>query len=112
MKSLQFTVLFCLTFLGMQAQQSFSLDEAVQYALQNSNQVRLAQMESINAEASIQEIRTAAIPKVNAGLDYQYNIIVPQFVLPGEVAGQEPGTFVAIDAGLPNNLTANISVNA
>ncbi|MEM0993513.1 MAG: TolC family protein [Bacteroidota bacterium] len=112
MKSLHFILLFGLSAFGLQAQQAFSLEEAVQYAFQNSNQVRLAQLESINAEASIQEIRTAAIPKASAGLDYQYNVLIPQIVLPGEFAGQPEGTFIAIEAGLRNNLTGNVAVNA
>ncbi|MEM9884756.1 MAG: TolC family protein [Bacteroidota bacterium] len=112
MKSLHFILLFSLSAFGLQAQQAFSLEEAVQYALQNSNQVRLAQLESINAEASIQEIRTAAIPKVSAGLDYQHNIIIPQFLLPGQAAGMPEGTFIAVEAGLKNNLTGNVSASA
>ncbi|MEN0051152.1 MAG: TolC family protein, partial [Bacteroidota bacterium] len=73
MKSLQLTILLCFAFLGMQGQQAFSLDEAVQYALQNNNQIRLAQLDAIDAEAQIQEIRSTGIPKVSGRIDYLYN---------------------------------------
>jgi len=96
----------------MQAQQSFSLDETVQYALQNSNQVRLSQLDAIDAEAQIQEVRSAGIPKLSAKIDYQHNVALPQSLLPAEVFGGNPGEFIAVAFGLKNNLTGNLNLNA
>ncbi|MEM8523981.1 MAG: TolC family protein [Bacteroidota bacterium] len=111
MKSLYFIALFCFAFYGIQAQQAFSLDEAVQYALQNSNQIRLAQLDAIDAEAQIQEVRTAGIPKISGKIDYLYNAIILQQLVPAEFAGGNPGEFVALAFGVNNNLTGSVNLN-
>lgn len=59
------------------AQQSFSLQEAIDYAIKNSNDMRLAQLEVEDAEAKIMEYKSIGMPKVDAGLNYQYYFARP-----------------------------------
>lgn len=111
MKLISTFILISLVFYDLQAQQTFSLEEAVQYAFQNSNQVRLAQLERVNAEAQIQEVRTAAIPKLTAQGDYQYNYIIRESLLPAIFFGGPDGEFQAVAFGLRNTLNATVNMN-
>ncbi|MEM1327605.1 MAG: TolC family protein [Bacteroidota bacterium] len=112
MKSPFIIIFCCFALFSADAQRTFSIEEAVSYAQQNSNQVRLAQLERVNAEASINEVRTAAIPKLTGQLDYRYNLIIPESPLPAEFFGGEPGTFEIVQFGLTNNLVPALNLNS
>ncbi len=59
------------------AQQSFSLEEAIDYAIQNSNAVKAANLDVQDADAQIVEFRAIGLPQVDASLNYQYYFKVP-----------------------------------
>ncbi len=97
---------------GAAQQQSFSLDEALQYAVQNSNSIRLAQLETIGAEGQIQELRSTAIPKVSGALQYQHFPQLPQSLLPAQFFGGNEGEFIPVAFGLKNSLSTDLNANA
>lgn len=59
------------------AQPTFTLNEAIDYALQNSNDIKLAQMEIREADSQIIEYRSIGLPKLDASVNYQYYFQVP-----------------------------------
>ena len=59
------------------AQVEFTLDQAIAYAVSNSNDVKLAQLDVADAEAQITEYRSIGLPQIEAGLNYQYYFEVP-----------------------------------
>ncbi len=61
--------------------QEYSLDEAIEYAYQHSNQMRLSQINIQDAEGQIDEYKSIGKPKVTADLTYQYYFVRPQTVL-------------------------------
>ncbi len=71
-------------FYNVQAQEStnYTLDEAVQYGLLNSPQMRLTEAEIATAEAQIMEYKSIGIPKVNASGAYTYYFAIPTQILP------------------------------
>ena len=71
----------CLTFQGW-AQQSFSLAEAVNYAKTNNLSLKSAALNKVDAEASVKEFRSIGMPKVTAGVNYQYFFAIPAQPLP------------------------------
>ena len=84
-------------------QLSFTLEEAIDYAIENSNQMKMAQLEVRDAEAQISEFKSYVMPKLSGRLNYQYYFAVPvspvdDFITPAvyqvleaeEVAGVEP----------------------
>lgn len=97
---------------GLAQQEAFSLEQALQYATQNSNSIRLAQLESIGAEGQIQELRATAIPKVSGALGYQHFPQIPQTPLPAAIFGGNEGEFVPVAFGLKNSLSADLNANA
>ena len=54
---------------------SFSLEEAISFTLVHSDQIKLERLELADAVASVREFKSIGLPKVNANLNYQYNII-------------------------------------
>ena len=75
-------ILFFL-FIGSQinvltAQQSFSLDQAVEYAVRHSPTLEINDLEKADAEAQIKERLSVGMPKLNGTAGYTYNIQIPQ----------------------------------
>ncbi len=95
-----------------QTPQSFSLDEAVAYALDNSLTVKNALLGIADAEQQINENRAIGLPTVSAGVDYNYFFKVPVSVVPAEFFGGPPGEFAEIAFGTKNNLTAKIEASS
>lgn len=73
-----FFILVCIIPLVSVGQQSFTLDEAIQYAESNQNAVRLADIEIERADADINEFRSIGMPKLSGAIDYSYYYYVPK----------------------------------
>lgn len=63
------------------AQESFSLQEAIDYALENHNDIALKKIEIQDAIENVRELRAIGMPKVNGKIDYQYYFSVPKQVV-------------------------------
>ena len=109
-------LLICLISAGMQAQEienqyRFSLEEAIRFGLENN-------YSSVNAQKDIDiaikqkwEIIAQGLPQLSAITDYQNYLKQPVTLLPGEIAGAEPGTFVPVVFGTKHNLNATATWN-
>lgn len=67
------------------AQGAFSLDEAVQYAIQKNINVKNAQLEVLAAEAKIGETRAIGLPQLSGNFSYTNNIIIQRFFAPANL---------------------------
>ncbi len=101
-------LVFCGT-LNVNAQQAMSLDDCVQYALENHPQVKLAKLDIRDADWQIKENTAVALPQLNAGINYQYYLKQPE--IPAEAFGFEldPGTKLTF--ALRNNLSGTIGIS-
>jgi outer membrane protein TolC len=112
----QFFVVFFLTLGWSYAQEpvEMTLQNAIDYALENSIDMRLAAIEIADAKEQIIERRSIGIPQVSAGAEYQYFLQIPASVV--DLSNFDPslpeGTFEKLQFGLKNNLTASITANA
>ena len=81
---LLFGFAYLLTCFSLTAQTdgALSLQEAVDYALQNSLEVQQAKIELADAEQAIQERLSSGIPKISGTLDYNYFLQIPTSILP------------------------------
>ncbi|RZS98979.1 TolC family protein [Aquimarina brevivitae] len=75
---------------------SFSLEEAITYALENSYEAINARRDVAKALKRKWETTADGLPQINGALDYTNQLKQPVTPLPGEVAGGEPGTFVPV----------------
>ena len=67
----------CLQITAVTAQKSYSLDEAIAYALKHHTAMELAQLDIKAAESRIQETKSIGMPQINAGVDYNYYFQAP-----------------------------------
>lgn len=73
---------WCLIAAPAFSQQSFSLDEAVNYAMKNSNNIKLAQANIAAADAQITEYKATGIPTVSGNGSYSYYFAIPTQIIP------------------------------
>lgn len=65
-----------------QAQSSFTLKEAVDYALQNNVKAKNAQLDERIAKMKVREITTIGFPKISASYGISNNYIIQRVVIP------------------------------
>ncbi len=89
----------------------FSLEEAVSFAL-DSNYTSINARRDI-AKAIQQKWETTAqgLPQIDANISYQNNLKQPVTLLPAEIVGGAPGTFVPITFGTKQNANAVATLN-
>lgn len=80
------------------AQQSFSLQEAVDYTLKHNYDVQRSELEIQKAEKKIWETTATGLPHIDGGVDYNYNIDIPVAVFQGQI----------IPLGSQQTLAANV----
>ncbi|MFI2741856.1 TolC family protein [Zhouia sp. PK063] len=109
------TVLFLIAAFAAKAQDqasyTFSLDQAINYALQHNRQ-------SINASRDIDaaikqkwETTASGLPQISGSASYQNNLKQQVSLIPAEFFGGEPGTFQAVKFGTKQNMTATATIN-
>ncbi|HLW40819.1 MAG TPA: TolC family protein [Flavobacterium sp.] len=103
----KFTFVLALALFGitMQAQNTLTLSEAVNYALQNKAEAVKARLSVENSEYQIQEVRANALPQINIDGGLTYNAILQ------ETAMDFMGESMVIAMGRPWQSTAVVSVN-
>ena len=93
------------------AQEPLTLQDALQYALNNSEALRKAHLEIEGGRHKVAEVRASALPQIDVTSTLTNNPLVQQFVLPAEFMGGEPGQFVAIRAGQTWNAMSQVQLN-
>ena len=100
-KMKQTTLLLLIIMLGYfsEAQQSFTLEEAVAYGLENQNSQKISDVEIANADQDINEFRSIGLPKISGGIDYNYYFYTPKQPVPDFIS---PAVYAILEAeGLP-----------
>jgi len=100
------------TFAIAQNTKSFSLNEAVQFATQNSLDVKNSQIGIADAEQQIEENRALGLPTVSATLGYNYYFKLPVSLVPAEFFGGQPGEFSELAFGTKNNFSAGVEARS
>ncbi len=114
MKNLKISILSVLILTGIlssKAQSSFTLQEAIDYALENNRS-------AINAEEGIdaaykQKWETTAdgLPQVNGSASYNYWLKQQLTLLPGALVMQPDKEFVALPFGTPQTFNGSVSIS-
>ena len=81
MRKLKFVLATALLGISMQAQNTLTLSEAINYALQNKNEAVKARLDVENSEYQIQEVRANALPQINVDGGLTYNAILQETFL-------------------------------
>ncbi|QHL88552.1 TolC family protein [Nibribacter ruber] len=79
---------------------TFTLAQAIDYALQNKGAVQNAKVDIEIAKARVGEVRAIGLPQVSAGVDYSNNLAIQRVFLPAAFLGDPtPGAVVAVPFG-------------
>ena len=98
-KTTTLLLLICMSF-PMLAQQSFTLDEAVAYGIENQNALRMSEIDVVSADQDIKEFRAIGMPKVSGAIDYNYYFYVPKQPVPDFIS---PAVYNILEMeGLPD----------
>ncbi|MBZ9787371.1 TolC family protein [Psychroflexus sp. CAK57W] len=110
--------LLLFTFLGLSAQQTeppksyeFTLQEAIDFAIDSSYATINARRDVAIALKQKWETTADGLPQIDGALNYEYNPIIRQTPLPGEIVGGEPGTFVPVQFSPKQNMNASVTLN-
>ena len=106
-----FTLLICLIgFSQEQVAPSFSLEEAVVYALENNYKAINANKDIIDAQKQKWETIAGGLPQIEGAVSYQNQLKQPVSLLPAEFFGGEPGTFTPIVFGQAQTASATATL--
>ncbi len=111
------TILMILGFLAwaLPAQQpaSFTLDEAVQYALSHNVNVLKAENEVLKAKKKVWETTAMGFPNVSASVSYQKFIEQPVNLMPARIFNPQapPDQYVPVKFGTEQNMKWNATLN-
>ncbi|NQU88259.1 MAG: TolC family protein [Mariniphaga sp.] len=106
-----FTVLLTIGATAQNQATEFSLEEAQQYAMKNSFILQNSNMDITSAQKKVWETITMGLPQVTGSANYNAFLNIPVSLLPGEIFGGEPGSYIPVKFGQDYNSDYGISVS-
>ncbi|SEW11303.1 Outer membrane protein TolC [Chryseobacterium wanjuense] len=94
----------------LQAQQSFTVEQSLDYAINNNVDVKKARIDQIKASQKVKETTGIGLPQISAQGTYNYYLKIPVQLLPAEIAGGTPGTYIPVQFGLKQTVGAGITL--
>jgi outer membrane protein TolC len=89
--------------------QRFSLQQCLDFAINNSYAVHRANLNIDEAGQPINESRSNVLPQINASGSLDHSMVLPTTMLPGELIG-ETGTQIPVQMGSKNELDFRVSI--
>ncbi|QLE03077.1 TolC family protein [Galbibacter sp. BG1] len=107
MRALSILTILFITTIGFSQEKSysFSLEEAINFALDSSYTAINSRREIAKSIKQKWETTAAGLPQIDGAVDYQNQLKQPVTLIPGEIAGGEPGTFVPVVFGTKQNMS-------
>ncbi|MDI9256388.1 TolC family protein [Flavobacterium sedimenticola] len=90
---------------------SFSLQQAIDHALQNNYSAINANRDVEAAKKKKWETTTIGLPQLNAVVDYQNNFELQKSLIPAEFFGGNPGEFAEVAFGTKHNMNARATLS-
>ena len=84
---------------------NFTLEQAIDFALDSNYTAINARRDIAIAIKKKWETTAGGLPQLDANISYQNNLKQPTTLLPGEIAGGDPGSFVPVIFGTKQNAT-------
>jgi len=89
---------------------SFTLPEAVEFALEHNYSAINADRDVLDAKKQKWETIASGLPQITGGISYQNQLKQPVSVIPAEFFGGEPGTFAEVVFSQPQSATATATL--
>lgn len=90
---------------------SFSLQQAIEYAMKNSPNHLNAELDLKNAEYRKKEITGIGLPQLSGSIDIKDYINIPTSLLPAQIFGGPAGSYQAVQFGTKYNSTVGFSAS-
>lgn len=97
------------TVMAQESPQKFSLEQCLDFAVNNSYAAHRANLDVSEAGYRISEARSNVLPQINASGGFDHSMVLPTTMLPGELIGQS-GTQIPVQMGSKNELDFGVSV--
>lgn len=88
----------------------FTLDQAIVYALEHNYSSINANRDIIDARKQKWETIAEGLPQIDGHIGYQNQLKQPVSLIPGEFFGQDPGTFIPVTFGQPQQAIATATL--
>lgn len=108
---LLFSLTMTFSIYSQETKQGFSLEEAINFALENNRRAKNAVRDIEAAEQQKWETTATGLPQINGGIDYQNWLKQQVSLLPAEIAGGDPGTFVPVTFSPKQSVNATATLN-
>jgi outer membrane protein TolC len=99
----------------VQAQHSFSVNEAQEYGLQNNREMKNAVLEVGIASKQMKETISIGLPQINAEAQWQKFLTVPTTLVPAGAFGGEPTEntppYLEMQFGLPHTTSTSVTAS-
>lgn len=89
---------------------TLTLKDAITYALKNKSDAKKARLKVENSEYQIQQVRSAALPKISVNSSLTYNPVLQTTFLDAGSFGGDPGTIIKANFGQKWSSTAGVSL--
>ncbi|WP_340111764.1 TolC family protein [Maribellus mangrovi] len=96
---------------AQEEQTSFNLDEAINYAMENSYVLHNTRQDITIAQKQVWETISTGLPQVSGSANYNWFLNLPVSLIPGEFFGGEPGTYIPVKFGQDFNSDFGLSVS-
>lgn len=103
--------LFASISFGQENSYNFTLQEAIDFALENNRQAKNAVRDVSISERQKWEATATGLPQISGSIDYQNWLKQQVSLLPGEIAGGAPGTFVPVTFGTKQSMNVGATLN-
>lgn len=92
------------------AQQTFTIDESWQYAIEHNVNVQKAKIDQTIAEHKVKETTGIGLPQIDAQGKYTNFLNVPVQLLPAEIVGGPAGTYIPVQFGQKHSGSASATL--
>lgn len=90
---------------------TFSLQQAIDYALTHQSAVQNAQIDEQIARNKVRETTGIGLPQVSSNFTFQDFLELPTSLIPGEFFGQAAGTFIPVQFGVKYQSSVGIEAS-
>ncbi|MEO9571395.1 MAG: TolC family protein [Polaribacter sp.] len=100
-------------FLTTKAQEktiNLSLKEAIDFAIKNSYNTKASKNDILTANKKVWETTSIGLPQINGIIDYQNWLKQQVSLLPAEITGGTPGTFIPVTFSTKQNINASVTL--
>lgn len=108
---LLFYLLSCSIGLSQEIPKTFSLQEAINYALENNRTAKNASLDIEAAKQQKWETTATGLPQISADIGYQNFLKQQVSLIPAEFFGGNPGEFSEVTFGTKQSITATATLN-